>query len=313
MKRALKRDDKNLRDEIMKSQYGRVYEGDIGFLGVEGVGRNTLTERFGRMDEWVVEEVERKAFRETAIDLCTRPRFRSQRTTHALLRMHVISPEDAVSRDRYSETICNMNALVFMFDISRSYPPGAHVNTLAYAYGWFKRIRDSFESSMLPFTLVGNKLDYRENPTETRNTRSAARGEGIDEESFVSLGNETLKSLIPKAGAGFKFKKYLNSFIQTSNFSSESISDSTAPLSNTDITFSYPDVVPTASNDPQTILPHSVCNIYDSDVSSVNTNISNNQCNIADYLSLNDSESLFSSTPIPLSSPSSTSCQKKKI
>ncbi|GFS89176.1 uncharacterized protein NPIL_239011 [Nephila pilipes] len=41
------------------------------------------------------------------------------------------------------------------------------------------------------------------------------------------------------------------------------------------------------------------------------TNISNNQCNIEEYLTLNDSESFYTSTPIPQSSPLSTSCQKK--
>ncbi|GFU34199.1 hypothetical protein NPIL_355391 [Nephila pilipes] len=135
--------------------------------------------------------------------------------------------------------------------------------------------------------------------------------EDIDER-FVLLDNETLKSLIPKAGPRLKFKKLSNSFIQTStNFSSEPISDSTTPLCNTDVTFSNPIVVPTASVDPLTILPNSVSNISDSDVSSVNTNSSKNQCNIVTTIFLQMILNHFY-TPIPLSSPLSTSGQKKK-
>ncbi|GFS50344.1 hypothetical protein NPIL_176691 [Nephila pilipes] len=85
------------------------------------------------------------------------------------------------------------------------------------------------------------------------------------------------KSLISKAGLRLKFKKYLNSFIQTSSFSSEPISDPTALLCNTDVTFSNPIAVPTASVDLLTILPHSVCNTSDSNVLSANS--FSNHCN----------------------------------
>ncbi|GFS82863.1 hypothetical protein NPIL_108121 [Nephila pilipes] len=122
------------------------------------------------------------------------------------------------------------------------------------------------------------------------NNSSKNQYENIDEESFVLLGIETLKSLITKSGPRLKFKKYLNYFFQTTNFYSELIFDSRVPP---DVTFSNPIAVPTASVDPLTILPHSGCNISDSDVSSDNNNSSNNQCNIVHDLSLNDSESLF--------------------
>ncbi|GFT79789.1 hypothetical protein NPIL_673161 [Nephila pilipes] len=64
------------------------------------------------------------------------------------------------------------------------------------------------------------------------------KGKGNDEESFVLLDNETLMYLIPIDGPRSKFKKYLNSFIHSTNFSSETFSDSTAPLCNTDVSFS---------------------------------------------------------------------------
>ncbi|GFV98825.1 uncharacterized protein LOC106175700 [Trichonephila clavipes] len=77
--------------------------------------------------------------------------------------------------------------------------------------------------------------------------------EGIDEESFFLL-DETMKLLIPKAGPHLKFKKYLNSFIEASNFSSVPTSDSTVPPCNTDITYS-------CINDSLTIFPHPICDI----------------------------------------------------
>ncbi|GFT39637.1 hypothetical protein NPIL_55801 [Nephila pilipes] len=140
---------------------------------------------------------------------------------------------------------------------------------------------------------------------------NSSNDESIDEESVVLLDNEALMSLIPKAGTRLKFKKYLNSFTQTTNFFSVPISDSTGPLCNTDATFYNPVAVPTTSIDILTLLHHSLRNISDFDVSSVNTNGCNNQCNILLDLSLNDSESLFDYTPIPLSSPMSTSGQKE--
>ncbi|GFT73800.1 uncharacterized protein TNCV_1327952 [Trichonephila clavipes] len=84
--------------------------------------------------------------------------------------------------------------------------------------------------------------------------------EGIDEESFFLLDDETMKLLIPKAGPRLKFKKYLNSFIEASNFSSVPTSDSTVPPCNTDITYS-------CINDSLTIFPHPVCDIFDLDAS----------------------------------------------
>ncbi|GFQ93662.1 uncharacterized protein LOC106175700 [Trichonephila clavata] len=53
--------------------------------------------------------------------------------------------------------------------------------------------------------------------------------EGIDEENFFLLDDDILKSLIPKAGPRLKFKKYLNSFIESSNFSALPTFDSPAP------------------------------------------------------------------------------------
>ncbi|GFT73293.1 uncharacterized protein LOC106175700 [Trichonephila clavipes] len=84
--------------------------------------------------------------------------------------------------------------------------------------------------------------------------------EGIDEESFFLLDDETMKLLIPKAGPRLKFKKYLNSFIEASNFSSVPTSDSTVPTCNTDITYS-------CINDSLTIFPHPVSDISDLDAS----------------------------------------------
>ncbi|GFV79997.1 uncharacterized protein TNCV_1182852 [Trichonephila clavipes] len=85
--------------------------------------------------------------------------------------------------------------------------------------------------------------------------------ECIDEESFFLLDDETMKLLIPKAGPRLKFKKYLNSFIEASNFSSVPTPDSTVPPCNTDITYS-------CINDSLTIFPHPICDISDLDASN---------------------------------------------
>ncbi|GFQ94323.1 uncharacterized protein TNCT_416771 [Trichonephila clavata] len=123
--------------------------------------------------------------------------------------------------------------------------------------------------------------------------------EGIDEESFFLLDDDTLKSLIPKAGPRLKFKKYLNSFIESSNFSALPTFDSPAPPCN-----SFSNSV----TDSLTIFPHPVCNI--SDDSHANSDSANNESSIHD-ISLNYSDPLSSSTPLPLLSPLSTSSRKK--
>ncbi|GFX68799.1 hypothetical protein TNCV_4070431 [Trichonephila clavipes] len=69
--------------------------------------------------------------------------------------------------------------------------------------------------------------------------------EGIDEESFFLLDDETMKLLL---FLNWQNKKYLNSFIEASNFSSVPTSDSTVPPCNTDITYS-------CINDSLTIFP----------------------------------------------------------
>ncbi|GFY32913.1 uncharacterized protein TNCV_4025371 [Trichonephila clavipes] len=112
--------------------------------------------------------------------------------------------------------------------------------------------------------------------------------EGIDEESFL-LDDETMKLLIPKAGPRLKFKKYLNSFIEASNFSSVPTSDSTVPPCNTDITYS-------CINDSLTIFPHPVSDISDLDASD--TYIGNYDCKPSTKDKLDLAKDIVSTFPV---------------
>ncbi|GFS49687.1 hypothetical protein TNIN_208931 [Trichonephila inaurata madagascariensis] len=139
-----------LRGRLLKRSLGKDWTGQIAFVGVYGVGRNTLCERFGRLSEGDIKRRERRAYRELIIDHSkVRTKYANQGKT--CLTMHVIFPQDGVERD-YNKIAEKLNGIVLMIDLNED------ETELVFAKQLLAKLMTSCEDQP-PCILVGNKKD----------------------------------------------------------------------------------------------------------------------------------------------------------
>ncbi|GFQ85485.1 hypothetical protein TNCT_4291 [Trichonephila clavata] len=144
-----------LRNYVMVKTFSN-YVGRVGFVGVRDTGRNTLCERFGRLDEEVIKQFERKAYRELIIDHSqpgaplARGDMPIRKTT---LQMDVIFSKDG-PRTCQEITFKYLKAIVFMFDVTK-------LDTLLYAMSCVREIKEAGGKDAPPYIFVGNKVDKR--------------------------------------------------------------------------------------------------------------------------------------------------------
>ncbi|GFS54403.1 hypothetical protein TNCV_4808941 [Trichonephila clavipes] len=139
-----------LRPFLIEKVIEPTYVSHIGVVGAHGIGKNTLCERFGRLSDRLMGEVEPRAYREWRIDLSERSSVGNRGTV--LLCLHIISFGEDV------EILRKLNGIIFMFDVTE---PNTLHETIVLVDGF---VSDYYGRDRPPSVLVGNKMDQRTIP-----------------------------------------------------------------------------------------------------------------------------------------------------
>ncbi|GFR11312.1 hypothetical protein TNCT_6671 [Trichonephila clavata] len=146
--------DYSLRSHVLNKNILQSF-GAIGIVGVSGTGRNTLSERFGRLDQGrITEKLKRCHCRNWYIDH-SKIRIEGKIGT-TLLRVHLFFFKRKYKWTYYKNLLKAVNVIVFVFDLSR------RRSTLIDAGGFLREMKEETEDEIMPpYIFVGNKKDKR--------------------------------------------------------------------------------------------------------------------------------------------------------
>ncbi|GFR11310.1 hypothetical protein TNCT_6661 [Trichonephila clavata] len=148
--------DYSLRSHVMNKNIEDL-SSDIGVIGGSRTGRNTLCERFGRLDQGrITEKLKRCHCRYWCIDH-SKIRIEGKIGT-TLLRVHLFFFKSKDRPPYYEDLLKKLNVIIFLFDLNR------RKSTLAHAGRFLKSIKSDRvkrEEIMPPYIFVGNKKDKR--------------------------------------------------------------------------------------------------------------------------------------------------------
>lgn len=165
-------DESNLRKLIVARRAARLRCENVGIIGAENTGRNTLVRRFLHMSEgpFVTPQDRKYSRRNVFVELLERPTFGIDQTVK--LDFYILNARER-NYDSFGRYIPNLRSIAFIFDVSFE-------RTLNVATSCINRIRQEYVSAPSRFIILGNKIDLDVSSNAMRYIRRQAHGSGAE-------------------------------------------------------------------------------------------------------------------------------------